>query len=73
MPLSRSCGIVGRVSTYEALLRQVWGGRRNGDTQLVRLTFVRKLRRKHDEDAAKPACIVNERGVGHRMARRDEP
>ena len=26
----------GRVSTYESLRRQVWGGRNNGDTELVR-------------------------------------
>ena len=63
--LSRNAG---RVSTYEALLRQVWGGRHDGDTELVR-TFVKKLRRKLGDDAASPAYIVNERGVGYRMAR----
>ena len=62
----------GRVSTYEALLRQVWGGRENGDTELVR-TYVKKLRRKLGDDAARPAYIVNERGVGYRMARTDDP
>ena len=62
----------GRVSTYEALLRQVWGGRHQGDTELVR-TFVKKLRRKLGDDAANPAYIVNERGVGYRMARPREP
>ena len=63
--LSRNAG---RVSTSEALLRQVWGGREKGDTELVR-TFVKKLRRKLGDDAASPAYIVNERGVGYRMAR----
>ena len=58
----------GRVSTSEALLRQVWGGRHNGDTDLVR-TFVKKLRRKLGDVAANPAYIVNERGVGYRMVR----
>ena len=67
--LSRNAG---RTSTYEVLLRQVWGGRHNGDTQLVR-TFMKKLRRMLGEDPANPACIVNERGVGHRMTRRDGP
>ena len=56
------------VSTYDALLRQVWGGRKTGDAQLVR-TFVKKLRRKLGDDAASPAYILNERGVGYRMAR----
>ena len=65
--LSRNAG---RVSTFDALLRQVWGGRHNGDTELVR-TFVKKLRRKLGDDAASPAYIVNERGVGYRMARPD--
>ena len=67
--LSRNAG---RVSTYDALLRQVWGGRHYNDTELVR-TFVKKLRRKLGDDAASPAYIVNERGVGYRMARADEP
>ena len=66
--LSRNAG---RVSTHEALLREVWGGRHNGDTDLVR-SFVKKLRRKLGDDAASPAYIVNERGVGYRMARPDD-
>ncbi len=63
--LSRGAG---RVSTTEDLLRRVWGGRHPGDTELVR-TYVKKLRRKLGDNAAKPAYIVNERGVGYRMAR----
>ena len=58
----------GRVSTYEALLRQVWGNRDNGDTDLVRV-FIQKLRRKLGDDPKKPAWIFNHRGVGYRMAR----
>ena len=58
----------GRVLTYETLLRRVWGPR-NGDdhAHLVRI-FVKTLRRKLGEDAANPAWIFNERGVGYRMA-----
>ena len=63
--LSRNAG---RVSTYDALLRQVSGGRHYGDTELVH-TFVKKLRRKLGDDAASPAYIVDERGVGYLMAR----
>ena len=62
--LSRNAG---RVSTYDALLRQVLGGRHYGDTELVH-TFVKKLRRKLGDDAASPAYIVDERGVGYLMA-----
>ena len=58
----------GKVMTYEALLRQVWNGRRDRDTDLVR-TFVKKLRRKLGENTARPAWIFNERGVGYRMPR----
>ena len=58
----------GRVSTYEALLRQVWGGRGVADTDLVRV-FIQKLRRKLGDDPKEPAYIFNHRGVGYRMAR----
>ena len=66
--LSRNAG---RASTYDALLRQVWAGRHDGDTELVR-SFVKKLRRKLGDDAAHPAYIVTERGIGYRMARPDD-
>ena len=58
----------GRVTTYEALLRQVWGGRNHGDADLVR-AFITKLRRKLGDDPKEPAYIFNHRGVGYRMAR----
>ena len=59
----------GKVATYESLLRQVWGER--GEAKDVR-TFVKKLRRKLGDDAAKPAWILTERGVGYRMVRPDD-
>ena len=60
----------GRVATYEELLRRVWGGREAEDSDLVR-TFVKRLRRKLRDDAADPAYIFTERGVGYRMPRPD--
>ena len=57
---------VGRVSTYDSLLRRVWAGRQSAGPELVR-TFVKKLRKKLGDTAAKPAFIANERGVGYRM------
>ena len=60
----------GRVTTYESLLRQVWRDPNASDVQHVR-NFVKKLRRKLGEDAANPEWILNERGVGYRMARPD--
>ena len=56
----------GRVSTYETLLRTVWGRRDKGGSARVR-TAVKKLRRKLGEDAAQPRWIFAERGVGYRM------
>ena len=62
----------GRVATYETLLNRVWGGRSRGDSKVVR-AFIKQLRRKLGDDAANPAWIFNERGVGYRMARPGEP
>lgn len=59
----------GRVLTYGSPLRQAWGGRNSGsdDPKLVH-AIVRRLRRKLGDDPVRPACILNERGVGYRMA-----
>ena len=61
----------GRVLTHEALLRQVWAGRNTGDPKRVR-AYVKRLRNRLGDDAADPAYIVNERGVGYRMPRPDD-
>ena len=57
----------GGVSTADALLRRVWGGRRAGDPNLLR-TFVKRLRGKLGDDPGRPAYIFTERGVGYRLA-----
>ena len=58
----------GRVVTHESLLRQAWrkGDQRPPDPKLVR-AVVKRLRRKLGDDAANPAYIRNERGVGYSM------
>ena len=56
----------GRVTTYDSLLRQVWSGKDTGDSQSVR-AYVKRLRRKLGDDAAKPEYIFNVRQVGYRM------
>ena len=66
------CANAGRVATYDALLRQVWGGRSPADPKLVR-AVVKRLRHKLGDEAARPVYIFNERGVGYRMARPGEP
>ena len=60
----------GRVMTYDALLRQVWKGRSHANPKLVR-AFIKRLRRKLDDDPREPAHIFTERGVGYRMRRQD--
>ena len=61
----------GRVVTYEALLRQIWSGRKAGDLDLVR-NFVKRLRAKLGEDAANPTWVFNVRGVGYRIPGPDD-
>ena len=58
----------GRVSTYDALLRQVWAGRGHVDAEWVRV-YIKRLRRKLGDDAKEPTYFFNERGVGYRLAR----
>ena len=57
----------GRVVTYDTLFARIWAGRDGADANLVRI-FVKTLRRKLGDDAARPAYLFNERGVGYRMA-----
>ncbi len=58
----------GRVLTYDSLLRQVWGRRTTGNMKLVR-AFVKRLREKLKDEAARPAYVFTERGVGYYMPR----
>ena len=55
----------GRVLPHDSLIRKVWSG--SGDTERVR-TFVKLLRKKLVDDPANPRYVLNERGVGYRMA-----
>ena len=59
-----------RVTTYDSLMRQVWSERSYRNPKLVR-AFVKSIRSKLGDDAARPAYIFNVRGVGYRMARPD--
>ena len=63
----------GRILTHEDLLRKVWVGRGHGKVKpkIVR-AYVKRLRQRLGDDAARPAWIVNERGVGYRMPRPGE-
>ena len=54
----------GRVVTSKSLLCQVWAGREPTDTERA---FVKQLRAKLGDPAARPAWIFYEHGVGYRM------
>ena len=56
----------GRVSTHGQLLRRVWGPLYSSDARIVR-TYVKELRHKLGDDAARPKYIFTESGVGYRM------
>ncbi len=55
----------GKLLTHQWLLRRVWGQGYGTETTYLR-TYVRALRKKLGDDAADPALIVTEPGVGYR-------
>ncbi|WP_374407988.1 response regulator transcription factor [Pelagerythrobacter sp.] len=57
----------GRVVTHESLLETVWGPAHRQDLDYLRVA-IRALRRKLEADPANPRLIVNEPGVGYRIA-----
>ncbi|MCX9146030.1 response regulator transcription factor [Erythrobacter sp. WG] len=57
----------GRVVTHERLLETVWGPAHRHDLNYLRVA-VRALRRKLEVDPGRPRLIVNEPGVGYRIA-----
>ena len=66
--LSRAAG---KVVTSNELLRRVWKRSESADSTLVRMQ-VSALRRKLGDDPARPAYILNQRGVGYRVPRPEE-
>ena len=58
----------GRVLSHEQLLRQVWGPLYSSDSRIVR-TYIKELRHKLGDNAARPMYIFTEIGVGYRMTR----
>ena len=58
----------GRVLTHEQLLRRGWGLDCPDDARLLR-SFVKKLRRKLDDDSSSPTYIFTVPRVGYRMAK----
>lgn len=56
----------GRVVTHAQLLRSVWGPGHEQDVEYLRVT-ARGVRRKLEDDPARPSAIRNEPGVGYRL------
>ena len=57
----------GRIVTHESLLETVWGPAHRQDLDYLRVA-IRSLRRKMEQDPSNPRLIVNEPGVGYRVA-----
>lgn len=57
----------GRVLSHGHLLRSIWGPAQEQHTDYLRVA-IRALRQKLESDPAKPAIILNEPGVGYRLA-----
>lgn len=56
----------GRVVTHGQLLRAVWGPGHETDVEYLRVA-ARGIRRKLEDDPARPVLIRNEPGVGYRL------
>jgi two-component system KDP operon response regulator KdpE len=57
----------GAVVTHQHLLKEVWGVKRAQDSHYLRI-FIRKLRRKIEQNPTKPRILLTELGVGYRLA-----
>jgi two-component system KDP operon response regulator KdpE len=57
----------GKVLTHRSLLREVWGPQDVQEHHYLRV-FVAGLRRKLEDDSARPRYILTEQGVGYRFA-----
>jgi two-component system KDP operon response regulator KdpE len=60
----------GKVLTHQQLIRQVWGPGYTADKHLLRVN-VATLRRKVEQDPARPSYIVTEPRVGYRLHTED--
>jgi two-component system KDP operon response regulator KdpE len=56
----------GKVLTHRTLLREVWGPQSSQENHYLRV-FVAGLRRKLEDDSARPRYILTEQGVGYRF------
>lgn len=57
----------GKVLTHRFLLKEVWGPENVYETHYLRV-FMANLRRKLEDDSARPVFLLTEPGVGYRFA-----
>ena len=57
----------GKVLTHRFLLREVWGPQNSQENHYLRV-FVASLRRKLENDPARPRYVLTEQGVGYRFS-----
>lgn len=57
----------GKVLTHRQLLKEVWGPQQIQETHYLRV-FMANLRRKLEDDPARPRYLLTEQGVGYRLA-----
>ncbi len=57
----------GKVMTHRQLLSEVWGPKQADETHYLRV-FMASLRRKLEDDPARPRYLLTEQGVGYRLA-----
>jgi two-component system KDP operon response regulator KdpE len=57
----------GRVLTHRQILQEVWGPHAGSQTHYLRVHMTH-LRQKLEADPARPKLLLNEPGVGYRLA-----
>ena len=61
---------VGRVLTYDYIIKNIWGPNVKCDNQILRVNMA-NIRRKIEKNPAEPQFIVTEMGVGYRMIEKE--
>jgi two-component system KDP operon response regulator KdpE len=56
----------GRVLTHQYILKEIWGFGYIDQTQYLRV-FIAQLRKKIEDDPAKPKYLITESGIGYRF------
>jgi two-component system KDP operon response regulator KdpE len=58
----------GKIFTHEALLRRVWGTEYRSESEYLRV-YIGRLRRKLEDDPARPIHLLTEPGIGYYLAK----